>query len=117
MKKIAKIFKALSDETRLRILSLLTVGELCVCDVMAVLQLPQSTVSRHLAYLKNVGLVDDRREGIWMHYSLMANDATIQALIGDLPLRLAQLESSSKDHQLLQVYLSTKTFKLKQKVV
>nr|HXK57067.1 metalloregulator ArsR/SmtB family transcription factor [Gammaproteobacteria bacterium] len=55
MKVIARLFKALSDETRLRILCLLLEGELCVCDIMAVLQLPQSTVSRHLAYLKNAG--------------------------------------------------------------
>lgn len=71
MKASARIFKALSDETRLRILCLLLEGELCVCDIMDVLQLPQSTVSRHLAYLKNVGLVDDRRCGVWMYYSLV----------------------------------------------
>lgn len=111
MKKIARIFKALSDETRLRIIALLTVGELCVCDLMAILQLPQSTVSRHLAYLKNVGLVDDRREGVWMHYKLIANDAGIQSLIGDLPARLAQLECSSMDYKALQSYLSTKELK------
>lgn len=70
MKNLAKIFKALSAETRLRILALLTHGELCVCDLMAVLQLPQSTVSRHLAYLRNTGLVVDRREGAWMYYRL-----------------------------------------------
>ena len=64
MKTTAKLFKALSDETRLRILSLLTEGELCVCDLMEVLQLPQSTVSRHLAYLRNTGLVADRRQGV-----------------------------------------------------
>lgn len=70
MKKLAHTFKALSDETRLRILALLTHGELCVCDLMAVLQLPQSTVSRHLAYLRNTDLIADRREGIWMYYRL-----------------------------------------------
>ena len=70
MKNTSRYFKALADETRLRILSLLLEGELCVCDLMAVLQLPQSTVSRHLAYLKNTGWVDDRREGVWMYYSI-----------------------------------------------
>ena len=63
MKQAAKIFKALSDETRLRILALLSQRELCVCDLMAVLDLPQSTVSRHLAYLRNAGWVEDRRQG------------------------------------------------------
>ncbi len=74
MKTTARLFKALSDETRLRIMCLLVSGELCVCDLMAVLQLPQSTVSRHLAYLKNSGLVDDRRSGVWMYYSLVKSD-------------------------------------------
>jgi ArsR family transcriptional regulator len=74
MKEIARLFKALSDETRLRILRLLLKGELCICELMEVLQLPQSNVSRnvsrHMAYLKNAGLVDDRREAVWVYYSL-----------------------------------------------
>ncbi len=70
MKEVARFFKAFSDETRLRILHLLLKGELCICELMEVLQLPQSNVSRHMAYLKNAGLVDDRREGVWVYYSL-----------------------------------------------
>jgi ArsR family transcriptional regulator len=70
MNRTAHIFKALSDETRLRIMGLLLEGELCVCDLMAVLELPQSTTSRHLAYLRNAGLVSDRRQGVWMKYRL-----------------------------------------------
>lgn len=71
MKETVNLFKALADETRLRILSLLlTHGELCVCDLIAALQLPQSTVSRHLAYLRKSGWVNDRRCGVWMYYSL-----------------------------------------------
>ncbi len=66
----AELFKALGDETRLRILNLLAQGELCVCDIMAVLEIGQSKASRHLAYLRNVGLVTDRRSGIWMYYTL-----------------------------------------------
>jgi ArsR family transcriptional regulator len=66
----ARIFKALSDETRLRILILLLSGELCVCEIMTVLDLPQSTASRHLAYLRNAGWVLDRRQGIWMYYRI-----------------------------------------------
>lgn len=68
--ELSTIYKALSDETRLRLLHLLSYGELCVCDLTAVLGMPQSTVSRHLAYLKNAGLVRDRRETVWMYYSL-----------------------------------------------
>lgn len=70
MERLVQFFKALSDETRLRALMLLTHGELCVCDVMAVLEQPQSKVSRHLAYLKHSGLVQSRRVGVWMHYRL-----------------------------------------------
>jgi ArsR family transcriptional regulator len=61
MLKTASIFKALSDETRLRTVTLLTHSELCVCDIMEILRLPQSTVSRHLATLRQAGLVEDRR--------------------------------------------------------
>ncbi len=65
-----KIFSALADRTRLRILSLLAEGELCVCDLMKVLKEPQSKISRHLSYLRRTGLVDARKEGLWMHYRL-----------------------------------------------
>jgi ArsR family transcriptional regulator len=67
---IAQIYKALSEQMRLRMLMLLTQGELCVCDLMAVLEEPQSKVSRHLAYLKHSGLIQSKRVGTWMHYFL-----------------------------------------------
>ncbi len=70
MEQLAQFFKALSDETRLRIMMLLMQGELCVCDVMFVLDEPQSKVSRHLAYLKHSGLTKSKRAGVWMHYCL-----------------------------------------------
>ena len=70
MEKLNQVFKALSDETRLRIINLLSFGELCVCDIMAILDISQPKASRHLAYLKHSGLVQSRRQGLWMHYSL-----------------------------------------------
>ena len=70
MKRLVDIFKALSDETRLRMVNLLYERELCVCDVMAVLQIPQAKASRHLIYLKNAGVVKDRKQAQWAHYSL-----------------------------------------------
>jgi ArsR family transcriptional regulator len=70
MNKTTSLFKALAHDTRLRILNLLLGGEVCVCRIMEILQLPQSTASRHLGILKNAGLVEDRRDGIWVHYSL-----------------------------------------------
>ena len=67
----AQVFKALGDETRLRIMALLASGEeLCVCDLMAALSLPQSTVSRHLSSLRHAGLVSGRRQGVWMYYQI-----------------------------------------------
>lgn len=73
MKTTTALFKALAHQTRLRILCLLLDGEVCVCQIMAILKLPQSTASRHLAILKNAGLVEDRRDGTWSHYSLARN--------------------------------------------
>ena len=72
-----KIFTALADETRLRILNLLSERELCVCDLMSVLKEPQSKVSRHLAYLRKAGLAEGRKEGLWMHYRLSKPTARI----------------------------------------
>ena len=67
---IAEHFKGLSEPTRLRMLNLLFQGELCGCDIQYVLELSQSNVSRHLNYLKRVGLVLDRREGYRVFYKL-----------------------------------------------
>jgi ArsR family transcriptional regulator, arsenate/arsenite/antimonite-responsive transcriptional repressor len=71
MKQEARFFKSLADETRLQILWLLMVKEeLCVCDIMGVIGITQSKASRHLRYLYNLGLVTDRREGLWMYYRI-----------------------------------------------
>jgi ArsR family transcriptional regulator, arsenate/arsenite/antimonite-responsive transcriptional repressor len=64
------LFKAFADRTRLRILGLLLTGEVCVCDIHESLDIPQPKASRHLAYLRRMGLVESRREGLWMHYRL-----------------------------------------------
>ncbi len=80
---IDRTFRAFADETRLRILHLLTKGELCVCDLMRVLDAPQPKVSRHLAYLKRAGLVKDRRQGPWRHYSLAESKSPFQKRLLD----------------------------------
>ncbi len=67
---VAEYFKGLSDQTRLRLINLLLQGELCGCDIQHVLGLSQSNVSRHLNYLRRVGLVADRREGYRVFYTL-----------------------------------------------
>ncbi len=70
MEHLTLMYKALSEEMRLRIMMLLTHGELCVCELMEIFNEGQSKVSRHLTYLKHSGMVQSRRVGIWMHYSI-----------------------------------------------
>lgn len=65
-----RVFKALADPTRLRILNLLMEAPFCVCELGQVLQLPQPLISRHLAYLKNAGLAQDQRQGMRVQYSI-----------------------------------------------
>jgi ArsR family transcriptional regulator len=67
---MARLFKALSDETRLKIVALLSVRELCVCHIEAALEQPQPTISRHLSTLRSSGVVETRREGTWVYYRL-----------------------------------------------
>jgi ArsR family transcriptional regulator len=71
---LARLFAALSDETRLRIVALLAHGELCVCHVQEALELSQPNVSRQLASLRAAGLVEDRREGSWVYYRLLPQE-------------------------------------------
>jgi DNA-binding transcriptional ArsR family regulator len=70
MQEYTKVFKALADKNRARILKMLEEQELCVCQIMAVLGLKQSTVSKHLSVLRNACLVEGRREGTWIYYSI-----------------------------------------------
>ncbi len=69
-RKITRVFRALSDETRLNIIQLLSDGEKCVCEIYSALKLSQPKVSRHLAYLRREGLVRSHKVGLWQHYSL-----------------------------------------------
>ena len=77
------LFGALGDATRLRILGLLLTGEVCVCDIHESLKIPQSKASRHLAYLRRAGLVETRRDGLWIHYRLGTLADPVVAAIGD----------------------------------
>jgi ArsR family transcriptional regulator len=71
MDKLVRMLKALADPTRVRIIQLLqTRDELCVCEIVGALELPQYSISRHLGILKAAGLVADWRQGKWMHYNL-----------------------------------------------
>ncbi len=109
MKTTAHHFKALSETVRLRILALLIEGERCVCDLMAVLDLPQSTVSRHLATLRTTGWIKGRRQGQWMYYRLAgAEDPLQQQTLELLRRELVALPQGKTDQEALAAYLATK---------
>ena len=79
VKRQSRIFKALSDPTRLKIIKLLSVRDMCVCEIMAALDLTQPTASHHLNLLESAGLLSDRREGKWVFYAL-ANPKILSAI-------------------------------------
>ncbi|MGE0440690.1 MAG: ArsR/SmtB family transcription factor [Gemmatimonadales bacterium] len=93
LSRLTRQFRALADENRLRIIDLLRRGERCVCELVDQLELSQSLLSFHLKSLRDAGLVTDRREGRWAHYSLNAAAfAQLQEFVGELPsTRLAVL--------------------------
>jgi ArsR family transcriptional regulator, arsenate/arsenite/antimonite-responsive transcriptional repressor len=98
MDSLVQYFRALSEEIRLRIFMLLTHGELCVCDIMDVLEEPQSKISRHLSYLKHSGLITGKRVGVWMHYMLVEpRDETLDAQIKFMRERLSSLPAFQVD--------------------
>lgn len=101
MNDLATLFKALSDETRLRILKLLEDGELCVCDIVAALGLIQPKISFHLSTLKEAGLVKDRKEGKWSHYRLDESDTFKRFLLLSVLERIPK-EKASDDKQRLK---------------
>lgn len=96
------MFRALADQTRLRILGLLSAGEVCVCEIHESLQIPQPTASRHLAYLKRAGLVADRRAGQWVHYRLVVpDDDVLQSVLGATTHALGHLPTTQTDRERL----------------
>jgi ArsR family transcriptional regulator, arsenate/arsenite/antimonite-responsive transcriptional repressor len=97
------LFKALADATRLRILGLLLTGEVCVCDIHESLKIPQSKASRHLAYLRRSGLVDTRREGLWIHYRLgPLADPVLAAIVDAVRHALAHTDDVRRDAERLR---------------
>jgi ArsR family transcriptional regulator len=89
----ARLFHALSDETRLSILQRLRLGERCVCDLTDAMDAAQSRLSFHLKVLKDAGLVTDRRDGRWMYYTL--NQEALRD-IGELVESLASSPSAAE---------------------
>jgi ArsR family transcriptional regulator len=107
MNDLVMIFKALSDETRLRIIKLLEQGELCVCDITAALDMVQPKVSFHLSALKEAGLIKDRKEGKWIHYSLSDSDLFRRMLILSACERM-QDSTITGDKKRLNLFLGSK---------
>ncbi|HXH34349.1 MAG TPA: metalloregulator ArsR/SmtB family transcription factor [Plantibacter sp.] len=99
---LERTFKALADQTRLRIVGLLRSGEVCVCDIHGSLGLPQPAVSRHLAYLRKSGLVDGRKDGLWVHYRLASlPDPVMQALLDAATHAISHLDAGTRDQKRL----------------
>ena len=100
---MTELFEALSDRTRLRLLNLLSLGEMCVCYFTELLDAPQPTISRHLAYLRRAGLVDVRRDGKWMHYSLaQPKDASAARVLNAVLAELKHDREMQRDVKALQ---------------
>ncbi len=95
-----RLLKALADPVRLRLLHLLTRrDEVCVCYLHEALELPQPTVSRHLAYLRKAGLVATRKEGLWVHYRLARPTGILHRfLLGCIAEGLDDLGTLKRDH-------------------
>lgn len=100
MKAIIRLLSALADPTRLRLVRLLHRRELCVCELMDAVRLPQYTVSRHLRELRRVGVVEATRSGRWMHYRIggaAAQSALHQDLLKLLDVHLRDVTEAKRD--------------------
>jgi ArsR family transcriptional regulator len=96
--ELERLFKALADETRLRILGLLLTGEVCVCHIHESLRISQPKASRHLAYLRRSGLVETRRDGLWVHYRIAAlSDPVLDTIRQAVGHGLRHLEVVKRD--------------------
>lgn len=100
---VDQVFKALADPTRVRILGLLTAGEICVCHIHQSLRLPQPLVSRHLAYLRRAGLVETRKDGLWVHYRVASrSDEATRVLLDSVFHCIGHLSTVAKDGKRLE---------------
>lgn len=107
MDEVLDIFKAISEETRLRILKLLQSGELCVCDLVAVLKTSQPKISFHMNVLKEAGLIRDRKQGRWIHYRLDESDMFRRFLVYSVLEKLTD-KIVENDTKILDAFLKLK---------
>ena len=103
LSELDAVLKALADPTRVRLLTLLLAGEVCVCHLYESLKLPQSMTSRHLAYLRRAGLVSTSKRGLWVYYTLAEHEnPAIQAVIAAVLQSAAGLPGARKDFARLE---------------
>jgi ArsR family transcriptional regulator, arsenate/arsenite/antimonite-responsive transcriptional repressor len=103
VRPLTRLFRALGDETRLRIVALLSHGELCVCHLESALDLNQSTASRHLGILRVSGVVDCRREGTWVYYRITEQEhATVAKALDVLTKTFGAERALKLDHAKLR---------------
>jgi ArsR family transcriptional regulator len=107
MQDLMNILKALSEETRLRILKLLEHGELCVCDIVAALNMVQPKVSFHLNVLKEAGFLKDRKQGRWTHYRIDDSDFFRRFLLVTVLERIPK-EALAEDRKRLEEFMQDK---------
>jgi ArsR family transcriptional regulator len=103
VRALTRLFRALGDETRLRIVALLAHGELCVCHLESALALSQPNVSRQLGILRAAGVVEGRRAGSWMYYALAPQDhASVKAMLDTLARAFGAERTLRADHAKLR---------------
>lgn len=105
--KAAEFYKGAGEPTRLRMLGVLRHGELCVCDIMTVLALPQSTASRHLAYLRNSGWLESRRKKKWMYYRFR-DTPQVAENVSQLLSHISSIPELQKDYEAMAQHLAKK---------
>lgn len=108
MEDLANIYHALSDVIRLRILKLLENGELCVCDLVAALDMSQPRISFHIAALKSSGLVNDRKDGRWNKYSIVTECDFFRRYLILTTLEKIRPDEIAKDSARLEAFLQEK---------
>lgn len=108
MRDVLDLTKAMADGNRLRVLMALTGGELCVCQIVELLQLAPSTVSKHMSILRQAGLVEGRKDGRWMYYRLPGREAskTVRGAVAWTRRSLAESPQALVDRKRLKTILA-----------
>ena len=100
MKSEIKVFKALSDPNRLRIIKMLEVSKMCVCEITSLIKLAPSTISKHLSLLKDAGLIEDSKKGKWVYYNL-SPQKNVTDYLSFIKTRINDDETILKDREIV----------------